>query len=209
MLRNTTLVLLALVSRVAPLRAQSEVAGAALGVAYGALSLAAIHHLVSRSDNAEVGSLVRVSAQTSRGVILLSGKIAAIRPDTLTLYAADSTRQSIARFDLQSVDVYRGDGRRWAEGWAIGLLSGGAIGAIGGYAAGDDHGNDFLNFTRGDKAAILGIVGAVTGSVVGTLVGTMVRDEHWDHADWLRGASSVSVMPLGGHAVAVGAHLHF
>jgi hypothetical protein len=59
------------------------------------------------------------------------------------------------------------------EGMLIGALSGATAGAVIGYGQGDDP-EGYLSFSAGDKAAMLGVVGAVTGATIGALLGTAI-----------------------------------
>ncbi|MDB4877162.1 MAG: hypothetical protein JWM41_3608 [Gemmatimonadetes bacterium] len=205
---RTMLVLLGLIASATSLPAQSEALGTALGVGYVVLGVGAIHRLTSGSDDVRVGSVVRATARTPRGLVALSGSVIAIDADSLTL-DVDSTLQRIARWDLRSFDVYRGTEHKWAQGWAAGFIAGGALGAVAGYASGDDKGNDFLQFTATQKAGFLGAFGALSGSLIGSLIGAAVAGDRWDHLDRLPLAPSVSVVPLAHRGVAVSAHVRF
>jgi hypothetical protein len=83
----------------------------------------------------------------------------------------DTANKEMQRFeynDLGKAEIYKKG--KVGRSVLTGLLIGGAIGAIIGYASGDDT-NSFIAFTAGEKAFGLGVgvggLGAITGLILG------------------------------------------
>lgn len=93
--------------------------------------------------------------------------------DSITVWLDGNASQvplsSVAGFSTRST------GAGIVQGLGIGILAGAAFGALVGFADGDDPSGQFLSFTAGEKALLLGtgfgIMGAVTGAIVGGIIG--------------------------------------
>ncbi len=118
----------------------------------------------------EPGQRVRVTAP-DLGIRKQVGRFETLRGDTLVVAAADSTMTfpvtSVTRLELSW-----GQRSLARRGAGIGFLSGATIGAIIGFAAGDDTNCYFICFTAEDKATagviVLGGIGALIGLAVGS-----------------------------------------
>ena len=209
MRRSIQLFLLTLVAA-SPARGQgsSNIVLAGLGIGYGALSICAIHRLIEGSNNAPLGGEVHVSVSTGSSVRELRGRLTAIDSDSVTLVAeGEATR--IARANLRSMSILEGRERKWAQGWAVGLLSGATVGALGGLASGDDTGGGDLRFTASEKAIGLGVFGALSGSLLGSLFGALVAGNHWRSVDRLPSGSAVFVTPGPKGSLNLGGRIRF
>jgi hypothetical protein len=72
-----------------------------------------------------------------------------------------------------------GPGGHVLKGIGSGLLVGALIGGGIGLASGDDPSSEFISFTAGEKALILGIPSAVIGMLVGGMAGATIHDPHY------------------------------
>lgn len=122
------------------------------------------------------GDRVRVTSSDSRMV------------GTLRDWSADSIavehRGAMTRFrlgDVWLVERQVGTRGRFLHGVAVGALVGGGVGAVGGLAAGADC-PEWLCFSRGTMAVVLGILGAGAGVVIGGVVGGFSRQAIWETA---------------------------
>ena len=119
-------------------------------------------------------------------------RIVALDGDSISV-AADSLGSRFARADIESLELNAKPYGRWAEGWGIGLLVGGAVGAIWGYSKWTDDPDNW--FTHNQSALLGGIVFGVLGSTAGAVIGLGVPGK-WVHAEeWAR---RVSVTPVTG-----------
>jgi hypothetical protein len=91
--------------------------------------------------------------------------------DSVVLVQGETASQRFARAEIDSLQVKVSTGR-WAEGCGIGLLAGGAIGAVIGYTASGENGGDDW-FTPREGAVIAGVALGVTGSVLGAGIGLL------------------------------------
>ena len=170
-MRRVAVVPLLIAFAITPARAQSPSgSGSAFLIGYGALSLGAIVNLINRDapPTIETGTHLKVRL---RGFTDWSKPVRVVRLDRDSLWVAgDSADQHFARSEIDSLRIKVSTGR-WAEGWGIGLLAGGAVGAALGYTSSSSHdgGDDW--FTPGEGAVIGGIVFGVGGSIVGAGIG--------------------------------------
>ena len=61
------------------------------------------------------------------------------------------------------------------EGVLIGLVAGAAVGAIIGFASGDDPPEEWFALTAGEKAFGLGLLGGSTGALIGAIAGALSK----------------------------------
>lgn len=183
----------------------ANLVGAGVGVGYLALSIGSIVRLAGHSRQARVGDRVR-DRSTSR-----IGLLTAIDADSVTVRSdAGETRFSID--DVRRLRVSEGREHKWAQGWAIGLLAGGTLGAVVGLASkapAEDPNCDFLCPTRNQDAVFGGLGAGVLGSLVGAGIGALASGERWSRIS--RFAQRVAVRPLSNSpgALVVRARLEF
>jgi len=72
--------------------------------------------------------------------------------------------------------INRGQGL--LEGLGLGILIGGGGGALLGFAGGDDSGDQFLNFSAGDKAVIFGVLFGIFGGGLGGIIGLVAGSKN-------------------------------
>lgn len=121
--------------------------------------------MAAQAQTASTGDTIRVehrSGAVTEGV-LLSRDASSLEVRPLDGQAA--TR--IARSDIAEAQMRMGTRRRGWQPVGIGALTGGVIGAVGGFSGGNDPKGQILAFTAGEKASILGLFGMAVGSVVG------------------------------------------
>lgn len=110
----------------------------------------------------------------------VSGTLVALGDDTLRFTPDGDSTALVVRLDrLTRLDVSRGIHRHTLQDFVTGAVIGAFTGFIVGYASGDDPKQEFLSFSRGDKAAILGAGFGVIGGGIGTIVGFARRSEVW------------------------------
>jgi len=98
----------------------------------------------------------------------VEGELIAIKRNSLLIMAGTDVSLDIQ--EIQKIRIVNKS--KLGQGLLYGLLIGAGGGALGGLASGDDEG-EFLSFTAGQKAAILGIFFGVIGTVVGGTVGAL------------------------------------
>jgi hypothetical protein len=195
MTRTLSLVLLTLLAT--PARAQSgAVVGIGLVAGYGVLSGAALGRLFEFHRGATPGDDVRLVIRAGNRTRELRGQLSRITSDSIGIQS-NSAAERVALHDVRRIDVYRGPESKWAQGWAIGLGGGAAIGAVGGFASGDDKDCDLICFNAPQKALILGVAGGIAGSLLGAGVGALVESEHWTRVARLD-QSRVAISPVIG-----------
>lgn len=169
-MRRIAFVPLLIACAITPVRAQGG-SGSAFLIGYGALSLGAIANLINRDapPTVEVGTQLKMRL---RGSADWSYPVHVVHLDRDSVWVAgDSANTHVARAEIDSLRIKVSTGR-WAEGWGIGLLAGGAAGAALGYTSvSNDGGDDW--FTPGEGALIGGIVLGVSGSVLGAGIGLL------------------------------------
>lgn len=203
--RRLLLVFAVIAIYVTPARAQGmdAVAGLGLSLGYVTLGIAAGTRLLEGSVAAGLGDSLAVTWRAAGRWQTIRGRFTAADRDSIVV---GPTR--IARADLRGVHVYAGQERKWAQGWAWGFFGGGTTGAVLGFASGNDPSGD-IALTAKDKAAILGVVGAVSGSVAGTLIGLATTGDHWRSVSWVPDPPRVGFEPIVGRSIGVAAHVSF
>jgi len=169
MLRTSVISLIAITAVTTPARSQGVESAVLVG--YGVLSIGAIVSLSSRGNPpaVETGTTLRMRL---RGTTDWSKtvRVARITNDSMVL-ASDSGSWSIGRSEIDSLQVKASTGR-WAEGWLIGLVAGGATGAFLAHEAADaNQGNDW--FTPGQAVVIGGVLLGASASIVGAGIGLL------------------------------------
>jgi hypothetical protein len=163
-----------------PARAQNLIAIAG-GTLFGftSLSTIAMVRLLERGRPLSAGDSVRMVVRATTGSVRYAGRARAMTRDSITLEQADTT-WTIARRNVASIRAYRGTERKWAQGWAVGLLGGAAIGALEGYSLGGSPPECEALCMNGPQTVVfVGIVGGMAGSALGTAVGTFIEGAHW------------------------------
>jgi len=119
----------------------------------------------------------------------LTGTLLAMDRESLTVKLGGGGEPvTVMRAAITRLEI-RQPGRSRGAGAGVGLLVGGAAGALLGLAGGDDD-PGIVSFSAGDKAAIFGVLGAGVGALVGFAAGG--------------GGSWVGVDPAAGVRVSVG-----
>ena len=183
----------------------SQVDGSVFLVGYGVLSISAIKSLVSRDHPRIVGTGDRVKVRL-RGVSGHSGEVRIVKLDADSVSVTsefDVVAQRFARVDIESLEINVEPHGRWAEGWGIGLLVGGAGGALLGYSACTE---DDCFFSKNDSAVIGGIIFGVLGSTAGAVIGLFAPGK-WVSSDWE--SRRVSVAPVVGRRSGLVARFRF
>ena len=147
----------------------------------GVVGVAALTSLATRQccARAVVNSEVRVVTHTAGVSHEIDGVLSGADADSLTI-AHDGVVDRVPRRSIRQFDVKMGTERKWAQGWVIGTLAGGVVGATGGFASGsDDPRGAWFAFSAGEKAAIFGTVGSVLGGITGTLIGATINRSRW------------------------------
>ena len=139
-----------------------------------------------------VGERVRISKRpkSARFGDPIVGSVAELRNDTLAL-RTEKPRGTllVSLTSLKKLEVYQGTRSNTGRGAGIGFLMGALVGASVGFAMGDDPPcvpqglfgcmMDF-RFRKEEKAAGLGIAGALGGALIGTIVGAATRTDRWE-----------------------------
>jgi hypothetical protein len=143
------------------------------------------------SSTVAIGSRVRVttSAPASKR---LTGTLVADDPSSLTLAIhGGRSRVTVPRSRLATIEVGRRRSHRGSAA-ARGALAGVLIGAVVGYAAGEDCPNgELICLSRGDTVRAAAILGAPIGAVIGAFVSPRER--------WVRASTAglhVSAAPV-------------
>jgi hypothetical protein len=189
MLRSYVISLIAIAAVTTPGRSQGV--ESAFLVGYGVLSIGAIASLSSRGNppTVETGTRLRMRL---RGTSDWSNdvRVARLTNDSMVV-ANDSGSWSIGRSEIDSLQVKASTGR-WAEGWLIGLVAGGATGAILAHEAVDANQGDEW-FTPGQAAVIGGVFLGGSASIVGAGIG-LLAPSRWVTIGNPKGAR-VSIAP--------------
>jgi hypothetical protein len=154
-----------------PLAAQEN--GSVFGIAYLVLGVGTAVRMLESSVTLRAGDEIRVQRWRAADV---RGQLVRVSSDSVFVRVADSLA-GVPRSDIRRIQRFDGVERKWAQGYTIGLGLG-VVMAAAGYASGDDSGTD-LNLSAGEKAVILGLVGAISGSATGALIGVFKRGDHW------------------------------
>jgi len=84
----------------------------------------------------------------------------------------EEQKEELLIVPYQEIDKIILEGKsNFLPGLGYGVLGGAALGAILGFASGDDPPNQFLSFSASDKAVILGVLFAGVGLVIGGIIG--------------------------------------
>ncbi len=151
------------------------------------------------------GARVRIMAR-SVSKHRLVGTAVTVSRDTIQFRAKkDAALLAIPIASLERLDVRTGSKGNLANGALFGLVSGGAVGAIIGFAGGDDDESGL--FTAQDKALILGGVLGGIGLVFGTAIGASMESDIWESVPLER--IRVGVLPRQDGALALTASLRF
>lgn len=205
MLRRLLLVfaVVAIYARPASAQGIDVVAGLGLSLGYATLGIAAGTRLLEGSVAAGLGDSLAVTWREAGGWQTIRGPLTAVDRDFIVVGP-----NRIALADLRVAHVYAGQERKWAQGWAWGFLGGGTTGAVLGFASGNDRSGD-IALTAGEKAAILGVVGALSGSVAGALIGLATKGDHWRSVSWVPDSPRVGFAPIVGRSIGVATHVSF
>jgi hypothetical protein len=173
------LAIAALLATSIPTGAQAQLGAAIAGglvMSYGVLSVKSVAKLLESSRPASVGDSLRIDR---RGGSRFSGRATAITSDSITLQIDDSSA-AFALPDLSNVRAFAGVESKWAEGWAIGLGTGMAIGGLKGFSLGASPPNCEVFCPNRDQTTLaLGVFGALTGSIIGAGIGGLTSLPHW------------------------------
>ncbi len=162
-----------------------------------ALALALPAH-AQDSLSLHVGEVVRVELRGQRGASYV-GRLLACEHDSLVLAARGLTSSAVsfAGSDISRTWVSDRDSRRTAEGLAIGLVAGAAMGAVANSAC--VLGACFDLVAR-PSATTGAMVGGAVGLVVGAIVGSTRVRHHWRPVEW---PPAVARAPTGAERVAL------
>jgi hypothetical protein len=108
-------------------------------------------------------------------ILLLSAKNEPVR----LFDTASKGRLRFAYKDMETVEIYK-KGELWRSPLK-GLLIGGAIGALIGFASGNDPKEHFFALTAGEKAMGLGALGGTVGIIAGFITGLATHKIFYIH----------------------------
>jgi hypothetical protein len=153
------------------------------GIALAVALVPGAEGLAAGEGSGEGGPTVRVTAP---GVVVdLEGEILSADDEAISVRARDGGQVHVIPADaVTRVEVRRKDhGRR--RGAGLGALTGLAVGAVLGFAAGEDcsapDAPSIICFSRGETALVLGVLGAGVGAGLGALV---VPRERWELVEY-------------------------
>ncbi len=183
----TSLILIAAVAT--PARTQGV--GSAVLVGYGALSIGAIVNLASRhkTPTIDMGTTLKVRLRDSLDWSS-TATVVRMTNDSLVV-VSDAGPRGFARSGVDSIQVKASTGR-WAEGWLIGLIAGGAVGAALAYQVDASTPADDW-FTPNQAAVIGGVFVGGAASVVGAGIGLLAPSRWVTIGD--PGKVRVSILP--------------
>jgi len=102
------------------------------------------------------------------------GELIAVKPNSLLLLDASGKDVSVDIADIKAIRIVKKS--KFFQSLGIGLLIGGAAGALIGYSDGDDPYDNFFSWTAEQKAGIgaisFGLVGLTLGGIAGLTSGT-------------------------------------
>ncbi len=180
------------------------------------------------------GQRVRLKAPAAQ-VYLVDGVLAVITPDTIVLLvargrpglpgaAADTIRVAVARVQVKTLEVSRGQVSRRAAGAVVGAAAGAIIGGMIGSASYRDPCANQTGFGGGMCGAVAGLtgntrgmataggalIGALGGGLAGLLVGSGLSGERWERVPLApEGRVAPSVTACGGGRVGIGMAVAF
>jgi hypothetical protein len=141
------------------------------------------------------GARLRITAPE----ITFANKVAttvAVRGDSLVVQPVDGDTTAVIAFaQIRKLEVSQGVQRQALRGFGIGLLAGGAFGAVLGFADGDDS-QGFVQFSAVEKALLGGLVFGGIGGAVGLAAGSATRSERWTRVPLDRQRVGVTVTPM-------------
>jgi hypothetical protein len=131
-------------------------------------------------QEATEGSTVRITAP-SLGLKKKKGTVIERTPDHMVVkFRRAIGTLEIPYEDVDALAVSIDQRRPVAKGAAIGLLTGGAFGALLGLADGNDTcKNCLFNLSAQEKATLGGISFAVVGGVIGLIAGAIATQDEW------------------------------
>ncbi|GMR12872.1 MAG: hypothetical protein BMS9Abin29_1066 [Gemmatimonadota bacterium] len=118
----------------------------------------------AKADDLLAGHKVRV--RLSDGSTLFGAEFVTVGPDSVRFLQGARGRIAIPTERFSSA----GYPNRW-KGFGWGAVIGGGLGAIIGFASGDDPPSGFFTITAEEKAAALGVAGALVGGISGLIQG--------------------------------------
>lgn len=137
---------------------------------------------LTASADAQLVSLERDSRiRTTIGGVKRVFRFIELRSDSLSVTDLTGRPLVLALRDIDSLEVRTGRrsaGAAFWQGTGIGLVIGGALGAILGLADGDDP-PGFFSQTAGEKAAMLGIGFGLIGAAIGGIRALIVGTDRW------------------------------
>lgn len=130
------------------------------------------------------GTSVRVSplnADASRGWI--EGRVVYADADSLVIHRRDRNTAATFRRDeigaLQVAVLQSRTGTAARYGLVAGLAVGGAGAVMGALSYDEDSNDGFLNFSRGEKAAMVGVFVGIPAAVIGAIAGAASPGDRW------------------------------
>ncbi len=106
-------------------------------------------------------------------VYLLHAKTKVLQPLNYNTADRNQPTYNIDAFQINTIALK--EKRAGLKGALIGLGAGAVVGAIIGFASGDDPPEQFLAFTAGEKAFGLGLLGGSTGALIGGIAGALSK----------------------------------
>lgn len=125
------------------------------------------------------GARVRITTDSAPAWPVVGSLLSATRDSVRVRLLPSSEPTSLANERIQTLAVSAGRHGHAVQGLIIGSASGLVIGAVGGYASGDDPPQTFMGMTKGEKARLAAAVLGVVGAGAGALIGHFVKTEEW------------------------------
>jgi len=143
-----------------------------------------------------LGDRVRVttSATTSAGARRV-GVVQRVTNDSITLDWTAGARETLPLHRVSRLEVSDGRGSFVGRGMGVGLLGGGAVGAVYGGVIASGGGDDV---SPALVVAATTITGGLVGSAIGGLVGAVGRRERWTRVRLEQPLRGVSITPQAG-----------
>lgn len=142
--------------------------------------------VVSGQVHPRVGDKVRVTAP-GQGLVKAVGVVREMGEESLGIDLGGSAGLVPVRLgQVEAIDVTFSQGSHQGIGAVVGLLAGGALGAVVGYNRGNSTcgAEEFasslcLSTRRGAKSAVGGLIGAGVGGGFGALLGRSIKTDRW------------------------------